>query len=119
MKKTNNKMKIVGLLLSVMMIVTAFGAFSLSANAVETADTGSWGEYVRDTNTYTYADFSPFNESTNGGRTGTSDNPYEIFTAEQLAALAALVNRYDINATLTGINECFNRHVGTFSSTSS
>ena len=37
MKKTNNKMKITGLLLSVMMIVTAFGAFSLSASAVEVA----------------------------------------------------------------------------------
>ena len=37
MKKTNNKMKITGLLLSVMMIVTAFGAFSLSASAAEVA----------------------------------------------------------------------------------
>ena len=106
MKKTNNKMKIAGLLLSVMMIVTAFGAFSLSASAVETANTGTWGEYARDTNTYTYADFSPFNESTNGGRTGSSDNPYEISTSAQLAALAALVNRYDGNVTeLTGIND--------------
>ncbi|MBQ7376131.1 MAG: hypothetical protein IJW52_04560, partial [Clostridia bacterium] len=106
MKKTNNKMKITGFLLSVMMIVTAFGAFSLSASAVETSATGSWGEYVPDTNTYTYADFSPFNESANGGKTGTNNNPYEISTPPQLAALAALVNRYDGNATeLTGIND--------------
>ncbi len=99
-------MKITGLLLSVVMIVTAFGAFSLSASAAETAATGTWGEYVPDTNTYTYADFSPFNESTNGGKTGTNNNPYEISTSAQLAALAALVNRCDDNVTeLTGIND--------------
>ncbi|MBR7151823.1 MAG: hypothetical protein IKD02_05755 [Clostridia bacterium] len=106
MKKTNNKRKITGLLLSVMMIVTVFGAFSLCASAAEKAAPGTWGEYVPDTNTYTYADFSPFNASTNGGKTGAKDSPYEISTSAQLAALAALVNRYDGNATeLTGIND--------------
>ena len=106
MKKTNNKMKITGLLLSIMMIVTALGAFSLSTSAAEKAAPGTWGEYVPATNTYTYADFSPFNESTNGGKTGMDNDPYEISTPAQLAALAALANRYDGNATeLTGIND--------------
>ena len=106
MKKTNNKMRITGLLLSVMMIVVAFGAFSLGVSAAAKAAPGTWGEYVPDTNTYTYADFSPFNASTNGGKTGAKDSPYEISTAAQLAALAALVNRGDGNVTeLTGIND--------------
>ncbi|MBE6536018.1 MAG: hypothetical protein E7677_05290, partial [Ruminococcaceae bacterium] len=68
----------------------------------------TWGEYSKNASEriYTYADFSPFNTSTNGGKTGTIDAPYEISTPEQLAGFAALVNAYNGESTveLTGIN---------------
>ena len=85
-----------------MMIALLFSALSLTAGAVDTAATGIWGEYVPDTNTYTYADFSPF--STNSGKDGSAEAPYEISTPNQLAALAALVNRHGSATVLTDIN---------------
>jgi len=82
-----------------MMIALLFSALSLTAGAVDTAATGTWGEYVPDTNTYTYADFSPFSSAE-----GSEEAPYVISTPNQLAGLAALVNRQDSGTVLTDVN---------------
>ncbi len=70
MKKTNNKMKITGLLLSVMMIVTVFGAFSLSASAAEVASgtTGNVNWTLTDDGTLTFSGEGAMADYSNGSQ---------------------------------------------------
>ena len=78
MTKTRNKLKIMGLLLALVMMVSLIGMFGLTVSADSETVSGSWGDV---------ADVSFMN-----GQAGTEEDPYEISTAEQLAGLAALVN---------------------------
>jgi len=70
-------MKITGILLTFVMIVSMLGMFSITASAADRFNAETWGEYSKNASEriYTYADFSPFNTSTNGGKTGTIDAP--------------------------------------------
>ena len=93
MKETKNKLKIIGLLLTLVISVSLLGVFSLTASANNKIDAETWGEYSENASeyVYTYADFSPFDSSLGFG---SQEKPYNISTPEQLAGFAALVNTY-------------------------